>query len=97
MTIHDFPSVRDATFSESELDELIYSQHAGESELHWRARITRMACEHWLIATRHLEMGRLNGNNSDTMRHYESRERKTKHTMHTFALMLVEALTEKAA
>lgn len=96
MSAYDFPSPN-ASITTEEAEELMLSRLAGESDLHFAVRSTRIACNRWLSASNDLKQAHRNGYNTEVMRKFETVERKAKHTLTTRALMLVEALTEKAA
>lgn len=96
MSSLDFPSPN-ASITTEEVEELIYSRHQGEDAPHFYARITRMACSRWLLTSEYLEWAKVKGLGGARLAAFEEAERKAKSTMTTYALMLVEALTEKAA
>lgn len=96
MSVHDFPS-KFASITEDEVTELMESRLAGEDDLHFAARLTRIACSRWLLSSSHTKNARLNGANSETVRKYEIQERRAHHTMTTYTQLLNEALTAKVA
>lgn len=88
--LRDFPSI-----SSESLDEILTSRLAGESDLHFNARIMRIACTEWLDAHQQMQRAKLRTTTKAVLQKFQSQELQARGTMTSYAEELLEALHKR--